>query len=168
MDADPVATFESSLDGLADSVRRVEPVDFHDAISAVITEPAIGVPLSIEGVSLAETAVQTDFDATDLEAAQTGVTPVGLGVADYGTVTIQSRAEGDELVSLYTDCHVPVLRAEDVTRDMPAGFDRLGADFERGQTSQILATGPSATADMGGLIQGVHGPAEIHVLVVEP
>lgn len=31
----------------------------------------------------------------------------------------------------------------------------------------ILATGPSATADMGALVQGVHGPRTVHVVLVE-
>jgi len=30
-----------------------------------------------------------------------------------------------------------------------------------------MATGPSATGDMGALVQGVHGPSEVHVIVVE-
>lgn len=168
MEGDLVADFEASLEGLVDSVRRVDPGAFAEAIEAVVREPAVGVPLPFADVSLDGTPVATDFDAADLEAAVTGVTPVGLGVADYGTVTVRSRRDGDELVSLYADRHVAVLHADDVVPDMPAAFARLDGEFEEGRTSQVLATGPSATADMGGLIQGVHGPGAVDVLVVEP
>lgn len=168
MSSDHVATFEASLEGLADSVRRVPPDEFDGALADLVEEPAVGVPLPFEDVSLAGTPVATDFEAADLHAAATGVTPVGVGVADYGTVTVRSTADGAELVALYPGRHVAVLHADDVVPDMPAAFERLGEEFEAGRTTQVLATGPSATADMGGLIQGVHGPAEVHVLVVEP
>lgn len=168
MVSDHVEAFEASLEGLTDTVTRVDPAGFREALTAVVREPAVGVPLPFPSVSLDGTPVATDFDAADLEAAVTGVTPVGLGVADYGTVTVRSRADGDELVSLYADRHVAVVHADDVVADMPAAIDRLADEFEAGSTSQVLATGPSATADMGGLIRGVHGPGAVEVLVVEP
>jgi len=30
-----------------------------------------------------------------------------------------------------------------------------------------LATGPSATADMGALVRGAHGPERVHVLLID-
>ncbi|MFW5900663.1 MAG: LUD domain-containing protein, partial [Halodesulfurarchaeum sp.] len=45
-------------------------------------------------------------------------------------------------------------------------FERLEAEFTAGDLSGILATGPSATADMGATVHGVHGPSEVHVIVV--
>ncbi|TKX83368.1 hypothetical protein EXE43_24625, partial [Halorubrum sp. SS5] len=30
----------------------------------------------------------------------------------------------------------------------------------------VFATGPSATADMGGLVHGAHGPKEVHVVLL--
>jgi L-lactate dehydrogenase complex protein LldG len=163
-----LATFESSLSGLVDSCRRVEPSEFEAALADVVTEPAVGVPLPVEGVSLDETVVETAFDADALRRAETGVTPAGLGIAEYGTVTVRSDPAGDELVALYPDRHVAVVHAEDVVPDMGAAFDRLGEEFREGDRTQVLATGPSSTADMGGLIQGVHGPSTVHVVVVEP
>jgi len=168
MSTDHVGTFETSLSGLADSCHRVPPEAFADALEAVVEAPAVGAPLPFEAVSLDDAPVTTDFDAADLQAAETGVTPAGLGIADYGTVTMHSTAAGDELVGLYSDRHVAVVHADDVVPDMAAAFERLGTEFDDGRRTQVLATGPSATADMGGLIQGVHGPKEVHVVVVEP
>jgi L-lactate dehydrogenase complex protein LldG len=62
---------------------------------------------------------------------------------------------------------VAVVRATDVVPDMAAGFDRLAGAFAAGATDAVLVTGPSATADMGALVQGVHGPAEMHVVIVD-
>lgn len=162
-----VSTFEKSLQGLADSCQRVRPNEADDALGQLVEEPAVGVALPFDGVRLPETVV-TGFDVTELRNARTGVTPAGLGVADYGTVTVRSTAAGDELASLYPPRHVVVLHADDVVPDMPTAFERLGEEFDEGMSTQVLATGPSATADMGTLVQGVHGPREVHVVVLEP
>lgn len=162
-----VSTFEESLEGAADTCRRVAPGGVGDALAELVEEPAVGVPLPFEGVELPE-GVVTDFDADELREARTGVTPAGLGVASYGTVTVRSTAEGDELAGLYPPRHVVVLHADDVVPDMETAFQRLGEEFAAGTDSQVLATGPSATADMGTLVRGVHGPQSVHVVVVEP
>jgi L-lactate dehydrogenase complex protein LldG len=31
----------------------------------------------------------------------------------------------------------------------------------------VLATGPSATADMGELVLGAHGPESVHVVILD-
>ena len=166
MDAEPLTTFESSLQGVA-TVHTTTAETFSDTLGDAIEPPAVGTPLPYDGVSLADAAVTLDPSPLDIEAAETGVTPTGMGIADYGTVTLPSGAPGEELVSLYPPQHVAVVAASDVVSDMPAAYERLSEDFERGTDTQILATGPSATADMGTLVQGVHGPQETHVVVLE-
>ena len=42
--------------------------------------------------------------------------------------------------------------------------DRLGGIGLR--RSFVFVTGPSATADMGPLVRGVHGPHRLHILLV--
>jgi len=166
MSSETLATFESSLQGVA-TAHRTDAESFTDTLVEIIEEPAVGTPLPYEDVSLAGTPVVLDPSPSDIEAATTGVTPAGLGIADYGTVTLPSGAAGDELVSLYAPRHVAVVAASDVVPDMPAAYDRMGEEFAAGMDTQILATGPSATADMGTLVQGVHGPHETHVVVLE-
>lgn len=166
MSSETLTTFESSLQGVA-TVHTSEAESFADTLVEAIEEPAVGTPLPFDDVSLTETPVDLDPSPTDIDAATTGVTPAGMGIADYGTVTLPSGAAGDELVSLYPPRHVAVVAASDVVPDMPAAYERLGEEFERGMDTQILATGPSATADMGTLVQGVHGPKETHVVILE-
>ena len=167
MGTDSVSQFESSLHGLAETVVRTSPDEFVDTLEALIETPAIGVTLPFDGVSLAETSVTIDPTVEELNDATTGVTPAGLGVASYGTVTLRSTDGLDELVSLYPPEHVVVLSAADIVPNMPAAFDRLETEFDAGQTTQILATGPSATGDMGSLVRGVHGPQQVSVVLLE-
>lgn len=163
---DTVSALESSLEGQS-TVHRTTASAFEATLESAIDLPAVGTPLPFEDVSLAETDVETDPDLAAIDAARTGVTPAGLGVATYGTVTIPSSAAGEELVSLYVPRHVAVLAASDVVPDMTAAYERLDDEVDAGLDTQILATGSSATADMGGLILGVHGPHETHVVVLE-
>lgn len=163
---DTVSTFEASLEGQS-TVHVTTASDFPDTLESAIDPPAVGTPLPYEGVSLADTGVEIDFDLATLDAARTGVTPAGLGIAEYGTVTIVSSEAGEELASLYADRHIAVLAASDLVPDMAAAYERIDGEVAAGENTQILATGPSATADMGDLIRGVHGPHETHVVVVE-
>ncbi|MFB6309993.1 MAG: LUD domain-containing protein [Salinirussus sp.] len=158
-----VTTFETALEGQS-IVHRTTTDAFADALAAAIDPPAVGVPLPFEAVSLTARDITIDPDLDDLEAATTGVTPAGLGIAEYGTVTLPSTAAGGELVSLYVDRHVAVLAGSDIVPDVETAYSRIDAE---GPDTQILATGPSATADMGDLIRGVHGPHETHVIVLE-
>lgn len=104
----------------------------------------------------------------ELETAETGVTAGAFAVADYGTVAITPTPSKEGAVSLFPPRHVAVVRAEDVVADMVAGFDRIADAFAAGNEDVVLVTGPSVTADMGALVRGVHGPAEMHVVIVEP
>jgi L-lactate dehydrogenase complex protein LldG len=161
---DTVATFEASLEGQS-AVHRTDAAGFAGTIDTVVEPPAVGSALPLEGVSLADAGVETDFDLGALDAARTGVTPAAIGVAEYGTVTLPSSPAGDELAALYVDRHVAVLAANDLVEDMATAYERIDDAVRPG--SRILATGPSATADMGDLIRGVHGPHETHVVVLE-
>jgi L-lactate dehydrogenase complex protein LldG len=163
MSSESLSTFESSVPG---AVHRTTAADADAALAEAIEDPAVGTALPYDDVSLPE-PVDTDPSPSALESAATGVTPAALGIADYGTVPSPSGGAGDELVSLYTPRHVAVVAASDVVPDMPTAYERLGEDFAAGMDTQILATGPSATADMGTLVQGVHGPSETHVVVLE-
>ena len=95
-----------------------------------------------------------------------GITAGELGIANYGTVVVTSGDKGTEQVSLYADTHVIVLDESDIIDDMSAVFEQLQARFADGLTSAVLSTGPSATADMGELVYGAHGPRDVHVLLL--
>ncbi|KPN28924.1 hypothetical protein SY89_03158 [Halolamina pelagica] len=166
MSAPHIATFESSLDDLGVDLVRTTAGEFASTLEPLLDAPAVGAPLPFDGVSLPE-PVETDPTIEQLDAAATGVTAAGYGIADYGSVVVQGGAEGAEPVSLYADEHVAVVAESDVLPDMDAAFDRLAADVRSGTRQSIVATGPSATADMGALVQGAHGPMAVTVVLLE-
>lgn len=165
MSTDTLETFRENLAELGVGVTETEPDECLATIRETVRSPAVGVPLSPAAGSLPAT-VTTEPTSAELDAATTGVTPAIMGVADYGSVLLESDAAGTEPVSVYPEFHVAVLRADDVVLDMPAAFAELGPRIREGRGSVVFATGPSATADMGSLVLGAHGPKEVHVVLV--
>ena len=161
-----VTRFEASLDRLDVDWTHATADEFEAVLTDVATEPAVGTPLPFD-VALPDW-VNTTPTPTDLDEATTGVTGAALGIASYGSVVLPSTAAGGEPVSLFPDLHVAVVRTRDVVPGMPEAFEWFGPEFREGDhSSAIIATGPSATADMGELVTGAHGPRAIHVVMLD-
>lgn len=160
-----ITTFTSRLDDLGVSVSEGPPEACSALVEAAAGDPAVGVPLDVAGASLPD-RVDTDPTTADLHAAHTGVTGASLGVAAYGSVAIEADRRGTEAVSLFVDRHVVVLHEDDLVPDMPEAFTWLGPRAREEDVDVVFATGPSATADMGGLVHGAHGPKEVHVVLL--
>ncbi|PSQ47849.1 hypothetical protein BRD19_08355 [Halobacteriales archaeon SW_7_65_23] len=118
------------------------------------------------GVTRGAASVTTEPTPAELETATTGVTAASLAIADYGSVVLRADEHGSEPISLFTDHHVAVVHEDDIVPDMPAAFDWFGETLRESRDSAIIATGPSATADMGALVQGAHGPKTVEVLAL--
>jgi L-lactate dehydrogenase complex protein LldG len=161
-----VATFEDSLDRLDVGFTHVGPGAFASTLREVADDPVVGAPLPWDDPTLPDW-VNDDPTPADLRTAATGVTAAGIGVADYGSVVLPSTPEGSEPASLYGDVHVPVLRRSDIVPGMPEAFSWLGERIREDRGSAVVATGPSATADMGALVRGAHGPKEVHVVILD-
>ena len=92
-----------------------------------------------------------------------GVTKAICGLADTGSI-LEVDGEGGKLqASLLTEIHLAVLKKSDI---YPSMSDAIY--LTRDTKSAVFITGPSSTADieMTRTI-GVHGPGELHVLLVD-
>ena len=157
------STFKRRLDSLGVTVSEGPEHAAAALVDDAAGEPAVGV--EIDGVSLPD-RIETDPTTAELRAAHTGITGASLGIAEYGSVAIEADTAGTEPVSLFVDRHVVVLRESDIVEDMPAAFAWLGPRTRDESVDVVFATGPSATADMGGLVYGAHGPKEVHVVLL--
>lgn len=101
------------------------------------------------------------------ERADLGVTGALLGVASSGSILAAAGPHSSRLASLLPSFHLVVLASD---RLVP-GFEEMFAVLPRYLTdasSAVLISGPSRTADIEMvLVRGVHGPREVHVLLVE-
>lgn len=157
--------FRAGLDRHGVGVTDATPGTLAAAVEGAVEPPAVGAPLPFDGLSLPD-SVPTEPTTADLDAARTGVTAARLGVADYGSVALAATPDGTEPVALFPERHVVVLRAADVVPGLSEALADLAERAGRDAASHVLATGPSATADMGGLVYGAHGPEAVHLVLV--
>jgi L-lactate dehydrogenase complex protein LldG len=165
MSTDTLSAFESSLSELDVSCTRADTSAFTEVLRKVVEKPAVGAPLEGHDVSLEETGVVLDPTPRQLQNAATGVTPIERAIAEYGSLVVESNSAGNEPISLYPPTHVAVVRESDVLPSVESASDYLSERFAAGK-SAVFATGVSSTGDMGALVEGVHGPKEVHVILL--
>jgi L-lactate dehydrogenase complex protein LldG len=105
-------------------------------------------------------------DSEQMVHSAVGVTEAFAGVARTGSVCIDVNYQWTGVVSLLTPLCIAVVAAENIV-PQPRGLFRRDLLNSAGLTRDfVFVTGPSATADMGPLVRGVHGPHRQHVIVV--
>jgi len=100
--------------------------------------------------------------------ADLGISGVDAAAAETGTLALASLPGQGRSVSLLPPVHVALVEPRQVVPDL---FDLL-ARFGKGPKglagNVALITGPSKTGDIElRLTTGVHGPGEVHVIVLE-
>jgi len=101
-----------------------------------------------------------------LSTAGVGVSDAFAGVASSGSVCI---AMGPPLVataSLLMPLHIVLLPANRIVARPRDVFDPACLGGEGLRRNLVFITGPSATADMGPLVRGVHGPHHLQILLL--
>lgn len=162
-----IEEFRQSLSELGAASTVVFPDEFESEMAGLIEEPAVAAELSFDSVSLSNVPVTLDPSTSQVKNAATGVTESRMGISSLGTVAVESSTNGEEYIALYPERHVVVIRASDLRSNLSDAFTWLQAEFEAGRQSFILATGPSSTGDMGALVKGVHGPEQVHVVIIK-
>jgi L-lactate dehydrogenase complex protein LldG len=103
----------------------------------------------------------------ELAGADVGVTEAFAGVARTGSLCVDTAGGYTGYVSLLARIHVAVLAAETIVERPSDLFLHPGSARAGLSRDFVFITGPSATADMGTLVRGVHGPHRLHILIVE-
>ena len=96
-----------------------------------------------------------------------GISSADYGLSDTGSLVMISSPSEARMVSLLPPAHIAVVPESRIL----TGLDELYRTLPKPAdvtSSMVLITGPSRTADIEQiLVRGVHGPGEIHVVVVE-
>ncbi len=105
-------------------------------------------------------------------AATVGITGVDFALAETGSLVVTSWTEGAQLTSLAPPVHVALYRRSQLVASLDEVLGRLPVARTPEQAVQgrsvVFITGTSRTADIEQiLIRGVHGPGEVHAILVE-
>ena len=103
-----------------------------------------------------------------LPVADVGVTDALAGVASTGSVCIAMGPSLTATASLLMPLHIVILSADRIVERPRDLFDPGCLSGEGLRRNLVFVTGPSATADMGPLVRGVHGPHRLQILVTSP
>lgn len=102
------------------------------------------------------------------EGVDVGLTFADYGIAETGTLVIDSSKEDLRLATMLSQIHVAVLpesKMKEKTEDIE---NELNAVLSKDAAYLAFITGASRTADIERVLAlGVHGPFELHILVYE-
>ena len=106
-------------------------------------------------------------DDKQIAGAKYGITDCFAAVARTGSVCVSMTDKMGGSYSLFPAEHIAIVDADtlvarprDVFQQNPLSRKAMSRDF-------IFVSGSSATADMGPLVRGVHGPGKIHVIILK-
>lgn len=122
------------------------------------------IPSELADVVRSLPNIHLNPDERLLAGGYTGITDVFAAVAETGSIALSNAHDLSGPVSLFTSRHIALLDASRMyarPRDLFA--DATIADL---LSNMVFITGPSATADMGKLVRGVHGPGRLDIILI--
>ena len=106
-------------------------------------------------------------DDSEIAEAKYGISDCFAAIARTGSVCVSMTDKMGGSYSLYPRIHIAIVDADtivarprDIFRQASLREKALSRDF-------VFISGSSATADMGPLVRGVHGPGKLHVIILK-
>jgi L-lactate utilization protein LutC len=121
-------------------------------------------PLRKAGVEVIAAEDREAFFQADL-----GLTGVDYLIAETGSIVLASRPQQPRSPSLLPPVHIAVAQRRQILPDLFDLFQtQQGINPEELPAGLSIITGPSKTGDIElRLVTGVHGPGEIHVILID-
>jgi len=104
----------------------------------------------------------------NLGGVDIGYTVADAGIAETGTLVLDSKSEELRLATMLCEVHVCVLRTSTLVETSYDAEDMVRAYSKDSPAYVAFVTGASRTADIERVLAiGVHGPLELHILLLE-
>jgi L-lactate dehydrogenase complex protein LldG len=103
-----------------------------------------------------------------LSTADMGITSADLLIANTGSLVMSTKCDEERLASCLPRIHVAVMAAGRIASKPPDAAQYLRQQLQSDSPSSVtFVSGPSRTADIEmKLILGVHGPHQVHVIIL--
>lgn len=177
-DTSPAALQARFVDEAQRAACVVHQVDSPDKAIEVILE-SIGTDKAISSWDLAHIPIPGLADGLDKAGVtlvgqdacmRVGLTGVDAALAATGSIVVMSGEGRYRAASLLPPVHIAVVKASQILPDLEswlAAQKAAGLELTRQRSNIVVITGPSRTADIAmQLVMGMHGPREIHVLLL--
>ena len=116
-----------------------------------------------KGIRLIDSGLRDHLAGIDI-----GFTKVDYGIAETGTLVLDSSSEEVRLATMISEIHVAYLPQSLLRATAYDLEEELEALMARSPNYTAFITGASRTADIERVLAlGVHGPLELHILVGE-
>ncbi len=116
-----------------------------------------------QGFECIESGMRANLAGVDI-----GFSYGDIGIAETGTLVLNCRSEELRLATMICEYHVCILPKSRIVADGFAAEPRLREYMSNPFDYTAFITGPSRTADIERVLTiGVHGPLELHILLLE-
>jgi len=162
---DRVSEFAAALTALGGSVTVVKNMAAaKSAVRSIIGDRSFAV--SSAGI-LKNLGLEANCSRGACSTAEFGVSSADFALADTGSLVFLSESRKSRLISLLPPRHIAVISREKIVSGLDELFTMVPEPAAH-SSSMVIVTGPSRTADIEmRLVRGVHGPGDIHVMIVQ-
>ena len=144
-----------------DFKRNLESVDGQ----CIVVESEAEVEAAVKRLTHGRKIAALSGSRDDLFKSDVGITSAQAGIAETGTLVLDSSVERNRLVSLVPPVHIAILDASRIYQTLGETLAALQSGAEISPAITFI-TGPSRTADIElTLAIGVHGPQELYVII---
>ncbi|MGW6656884.1 LutC/YkgG family protein [Rhodococcus sp. NPDC055024] len=167
-----IELFVDRLEDYKAHVYRCAATEIAEVVSGILSEHelcTLGIPTGLDrswvtGFDGTLMVDSSDVPAPELEKLDAVVTGSKVSCAETGTIFLDAGpSQGRRALTLVPDTHICVVYRSSVEVGVPEAIAKLTP--ERPTT---MISGPSATSDIElERVEGVHGPRNLHVVIVD-
>ena len=175
--AQRVALFRSMAEQVSCTVRQVKKRDtVPRAVMEYLRSKNLPAALRMGDDRRLTRLPWADFHTLDIKTGPSdgddlsGISYASGGIAETGTVMLQSGSDIPTTISFLPEHHIVVVDAKDVAGDLETLYAKLRRKFGRGGMPRVvnLITGPSRSGDVEQkIVLGAHGPRAVHIIIVD-
>jgi L-lactate utilization protein LutC len=163
------ATIDSAAEYVEHIASKREARIIIGSCAEVVESLGLDVRLGTHGIRYVTEAGEANFRSIASEA-DIGVSGIDYALADTGTLVLLTGEGQARSISLLPPVHIAVVNPDQIVSGLDDLFALARSERKDKQLPSAVTfiTGPSRTADIElTLVIGVHGPQELHVVILE-